>query len=160
MTAAEFQTSGEFFLEAHEVTRFVLSEIAPVGQRAGGVSLQVPPPAVLGTAIKLIDTVLMWVREYGGQGAVDVNSWFRDEEYNHAVGGTPSSMHMTGGASDINKRGWAPVNLARVIHLEHPASEQLGIGCYKTFVHVDIRGLCGRTAPARWGTPSNWWMTP
>jgi hypothetical protein len=80
-----------------------------------------------------------------------VNSWYRDPAYNKAVGGVSHSMHLTLGAADIVKVGWPPAKVADL--LEHaPHKHMLGIGRYKSFTHIDIRGMIGRPAPARWGS--------
>ena len=131
MTAAEFRVAGRFFLAAHGVRRFSLSEIAPIGRRANGIgpALQVPEPVVLKNANLLIETVLMWVRAHDGDAAVHVSSWFRDVAYNKSVGGAPRSMHPLGAAADIVKDGWSPLDLALAIHRTHPSPHLLGIGC-------------------------------
>jgi hypothetical protein len=34
----------------------------------------------------------------------------------------------------------------------HPDAKLFGIGRYKSFTHLDVRGLVGRSSPARWGS--------
>ncbi len=90
-----------------------------------------------------------------------VNSWFRSTAYNRAVGGGVRSIHLTGAAADIRKFGWSPRRLALALHNDYPLTDELGIGLYTNFVHVDVRGLIGRRAPARWsgkGVESGWWL--
>lgn len=159
MTRDEFLLAGGFFLEAHGVQNFRAYEVANVGRLANGrgPALLAPPPELMPNALRLIEDVLEWVRWYRGPAPVHVSSWYRDPAYNAAVGGASQSLHMTCGAADINKTGWSPLKLARTIHHDHPHSDKLGIGCYRTFVHVDVRGWLGRRAPARWGPVGNWW---
>jgi len=58
-------------------------------------------------------------------------------------------MHLTGGAADVVKIGFTPDEVADILE-RHPDSDQFGIGRYKTFTHIDIRGMIGRRSPARW----------
>jgi hypothetical protein len=159
MTRDEFHMAGQYFLDAHGVRNFKAYEVAPVGRLANGKgpALGAPPPDVMRNALILVEEVLEWVREVDGVAPIHVSSWYRDPAYNAAVGGVSASIHLTGGASDIGKAGLAPKALARLIHFRHPASQRLGIGCYATFVHVDVRGFLGRPAPARWGPVGAWW---
>ena len=60
-------------------------------------------------------------------------------------------MHLTLGASDIVKVGRSPSEVADMLE-GHPDAKLLGIGRYKSFTHVDIRGMIGRPSPARWGS--------
>lgn len=159
MTRDEFYLAGGYFLEAHGVQHFRAHEIAPVDRRANGTGpvLQAPPPELMPNALRLIQEVLEWVRWYHGPAPVHVSSWYRDEAYNAAIGGVPHSMHLLAAAADINKDGLPPLALARIIHRDHPHADKLGIGCYKTFVHVDVRGFLKLPAPARWGPVGEWW---
>ena len=77
------------------------------------------------------------------------HSWYRDSAYNHRIGGVPGSMHLTCGAADVTKAGFTPDEVADILE-RHPDSDEFGIGRYKTFTHIDIRGRIGRNAPARW----------
>lgn len=153
---------GEYALSTHGDYNFRAVEIAPVGRvtrnaKTGETAtLVAPPPLVVRRAVILIEEVLEWVRARGGTAPVHVNSWYRDPEYNRVTPGAPNSLHLTGAAADIRKDGWTPAHLAREL-LAHPRADRLGIGLYASFVHVDVRGLIGRTAPARWGTPARWW---
>ena len=137
-------------LQVHGITNFSPLEIADVGRQSSGVSLSSPPLGLLSNALKLVD-VLQWLRNEGEVASVLVNSWWRSSEYNKAIGGVANSMHLTLGASDIVKVGWTPRQVADLLE-SSPYKEQLGIGRYKTFTHVDVRGMIGRPAPARWGT--------
>lgn len=70
---------------------------------------------------------------------VVINSAYRSEAHNRAVGGSPTSQHRLGKAFDIALRGPAS---ARDIEREELIREALevgftGIGRYDGFVHVD-----------------------
>jgi len=160
MTKEQFYLAGGFYLQAHGITSFVAAEVAPVGRLANGrgPALLAPPAHLMRNALLLTERVLLWVRNLGGASPVHVSSWYRDPAYNRAVGGASASIHLTCGASDIRKDGMTPRELALRLHREHPDRQRLGIGLYPTFTHVDVRGLMGLTAPARWGTVGNWWL--
>ena len=130
------------------ITNFSALEICDVGREANGVKLQAPALSDMGNAMYLID-VLSWLRQEEVTAPVLVNSWYRDPDYNRTIGGASRSIHLTCGAVDIVKVGYTPDQVADMLE-RHPQSELFGIGRYKTFTHLDIRGMLGREAPARW----------
>ena len=142
------------FLEDRGTKNFSALEICDFGRRSHGVVLSAPPVEqlvpMLDNAYKLID-VLEWLRVEDGTAGVLVNSWYRSTPYNAAIGGVPYSMHLTLGASDIVKVGRSPSEVADMLE-GHPDAKLLGIGRYKTFTHLDVRGMIGRRSPARWGS--------
>lgn len=74
-----------------------------------------------------------------------VNDGYRCRRHNEAVGGMPNSFHCLGQAADIR----SPIK--NVTELSRSAKRILGfsnggIGEYRTFLHVDVRG----NGPARW----------
>ena len=160
MTTEQWVDHVGFLLVVNEVSNFTPTEICTIGKMHEDSVLEMPPPELLQNAILLANGPLSWVRDHMGVAPITVNSWYRSTAYNHAVGGTEHSMHLTCGAADITKAGWTPDRLADALHNQYPEADSLGIGLYKTFVHVDIRGLIGRTAPARWpgdGVEAEWW---
>lgn len=69
-----------------------------------------------------------------------INSGFRTEEWNKKVGGSPRSQHLQGKAVDIRVYGIKTTELAKY-------AEEIGfdgIGIYKNFIHVDVRGYKAR----------------
>ena len=149
MTRSEWATLCDAQLKANGIKNFTALEICDVGRESNGASLTPPSVELIDNAIKLID-VLQYVRRAGGVSPVLINSWYRSWDYNEAIGGVPNSMHLTLGAADIVKVNWTPRQVADLLE-DSPYKEQLGIGRYKTFTHVDVRGMIGRPAPARWG---------
>lgn len=58
---------------------------------------------------------------------------------------------------------WSPERVALALLNDYPLADKLGLGLYVSsrFVHVDVRGLLGRRAPARWsgkGARRRWWL--
>ena len=156
MTKGEWvEVCGEA-LEAEGIEHFHPLEIADVGRQSHETRLyepwrlQAPPLHLLPTAI-LLCRVLLDLRSSRRVMPVRVNSFYRDSSYNHRIGGVAKSMHMTCGAADIVKIGFTPAQVADMLEA-HPDSDRFGIGRYKRFTHIDIRGMIGRSAPARWGS--------
>ena len=88
----------------------------------------------------MIDTQLVNLLEAIRQHynkAVHINSAYRTSIYNSKIGGSPSSRHLTGQASDIYINDVTPKMLYTYINSIIPNCG--GIGLYKTFVHVDTR---------------------
>ena len=148
MTRDEWVSVCDSRLAARGIKYFSALEISDVGRVNQGVSLSAPPLWLMNNAYKLIE-VLEWVREEGGVAPLLINSWYRDADYNKTIGGVANSMHLTLGAADIVKIGASPAEVADLIDT-HPQANLLGLGRYNTFTHVDIRGMIGRSAPARW----------
>lgn len=150
MDRATWEHVGRYALTLAGIRHFSAAEIAPVGRLSDGetgTALIAPTVDVLRNAIELA-RLLDRLRDRVGR-PVKVTSWYRDPAYNKAVGGVWNSMHVTGGAADVQVRGISPRDVARAIYGDE-WSEQTGVGVYSTFTHIDIRGRLGRAAPARW----------
>lgn len=93
------------------------------------------PAEVEGNLMALVENVLEPAREKLGMPII-VNSGYRCERHNKAVGGVANSQHLRGEAVDIrcadNKR------LAKII-VENGRFDQLII--YPTFIHVSFKRL-------------------
>ena len=94
-------------------------------------------------------------------GPLRINSSYRCEQHNKAVGGAVNSLHLPQKDgrvlaadvtyADTGKRHGEHM-LRLYITLENIArryNEPYGLGLYSTFVHIDTRGEAGRTM-ARW----------
>jgi hypothetical protein len=76
---------------------------------------------------------------------ISINSGYRNQAYNAAVGGEPNSVHMRFNAFDITSSKARPDQVAAA--LEAMAGEGLflgGLGRYNGFTHVDTRGRKAR----------------
>ena len=147
-TRADWIEACNSELLAQNIDNFSALEIADVGRIAGGCELQAPTLDLIENALLLIE-VLQDIRKEGVTSPILINSWYRDEEYNNEIGGVPWSMHLTCGAADIVKLGYTPSQVADMAEA-HPLAEKLGVGRYNSFTHIDVRGMIGRNAPARW----------
>jgi hypothetical protein len=150
MTRDNWATVCGQYLSDRGVKHFSALEICDVGRESAGAMLGAPPLELLENAYKLVG-VLEWLRDEDGTATVLVNSWYRDKGYNAAIGGVKSSMHLTLGAADVVKIGRTPSEVADLLE-RHPHSNLFGLGRYKTFTHIDVRGMIGRPSPARWGS--------
>lgn len=82
---------------------------------------------------KLVE-YLQKIRDHFGV-AVTINSGYRCEKHNAAVGGASKSKHKYGQAADIVVKGVAPLKVAQYAE----SLGILGIGQYPNFVHIDTR---------------------
>lgn len=96
--------------------------------------------------VKLIQ-VLEDLRDNFGGAAVTITpkGGCRCPQQNFLSEGSKKSQHMRGRAADITVKGFTPQLVHRYLVRTYP--NELGIGLYETFVHVDTRS----DGPARWG---------
>ena len=85
--------------------------------------------------------LLQKIRDHFGK-AVIINSAYRTEAHNKAIGGATYSQHKYGLAADIHINGVTPKEMAGYVETLLPSSG--GIGIYKSFVHVDVRRVKSR----------------
>ena len=76
-----------------------------------------------------------------------INSGYRCEKHNKAVGGSPNSQHVQGTAADIRPLGDMSLKDLCQLAEKIPGFASGGIGYYPIsgFIHLDVRGT-----PARW----------
>ena len=85
--------------------------------------------------------LLQKIRDHFGK-AVIINSAYRTEAHNKAIGGATYSQHKYGLAADIHINGVTPKEIVAYVETLMPSSG--GIGIYKSFVHVDVRRVRSR----------------
>jgi hypothetical protein len=130
---AEFQR----LLDDAGVKYFTADEVFYRGARDARLQLNTDPPRGLWPSLLAVVKVADEARRRLGK-PLRISSAYRSPAYNKAIGGASASIHMRGGALDLSG---SPVTLHRI--LTEMRSEGLfrgGIGKYKTFVHVDVRG--------------------
>ena len=74
-----------------------------------------------------------------GNNPLVINCGWRCPKHNKKVGGYPNSVHLTGGALDIQKPEWMEItefhNIADLVVGDG------GVGRYPNFVHIDAGGI-------------------
>ena len=85
--------------------------------------------------------LLQKIRDHFGK-VVIINSAYRTEAHNKAIGGATYSQHKYGLAADIHINGVTPKEIAAYVETLMPSSG--GIGIYKSFCHVDVRRVKSR----------------
>lgn len=84
---------------------------------------------------ELVD-VLQKIRDHFGKPLI-INSGYRTEAKNRAVGGAQYSQHKYGTAADIRISGVSQKRIAD--YAEELLPNSGGIGIYSSFVHIDVR---------------------
>lgn len=87
-----------------------------------------------GVPADLLD-VLERVRAHFG-APVTINSGYRCPVHNANVGGAKASQHLLGTAADIVVKGVPSWRVYELLDADHPG----GLGSYRTFTHIDVRG--------------------
>ncbi len=116
---------------------FDADEVFFRGARDARLQLNTDPPRSLWPSLLAVTKVADEARHRLGK-PLRINSAYRSPAYNRAIGGASASIHMRGGALDLSG---SPATLHRI--LKEMRAEGLfrgGIGRYRTFCHVDVRG--------------------
>jgi hypothetical protein len=130
---ADFQK----LLDEHGVRYFNADEVFYRGARDAKLQLNTDPPRSLWPSLLAVTKVADEARHRLGK-PLRINSAYRSPAYNRAISGASASIHVRGGALDLSG---SPATLHRI--LKEMRAEGLfrgGIGRYKTFCHVDVRG--------------------
>tara|TARA_R110000803_G_scaffold2687_3_gene9132 strand:- start:617 stop:997 length:381 start_codon:yes stop_codon:yes gene_type:complete len=98
--------------------------------------------------VKLLAVQLQAIRDYVGK-PIRINSAYRSEAHNKAIGGVKTSQHILGKAADITIDTFTPDEVVGIV--ENMLTNEMlgsfyigGLGSYRTFTHVDIRGKKAR----------------
>ena len=131
---ADFQK----LLDEAGVRYFDADEVFYRGARDARLQLNTDPPRSLWPSLLAVTKVADEARHRLGK-AVKINSAYRSPAYNRALPGSASnSIHMKGGALDLSG---SPATLHRILtEMRREGLFRGGIGKYRTFVHVDVRG--------------------
>lgn len=103
---------------------------------------RIPVDATVVDGILKIAEVMEEVREYLGDRAIRVNSWYRDPVTNRRVGGARKSRHLSGDAVDFVVSGISPPQVNR--QLESWWNSRGGLASASSFTHLDARGYRAR----------------
>ena len=91
--------------------------------------------------LKILVPVLDSVREELGH-PIRLNSIYRNKQYNECVGGVIDSQHLQFNAADCVALGVPVLKLyQKVLDVRRTGLFKGGVGLYRTFVHIDTRGV-------------------
>ena len=95
--------------------------------------------------IKDLADNLQVLRDFLGE-PIRINSAYRSEAHNKAIGGSKTSQHLLGKAADIKVKDIETKDLYLIIEslIIDGQMTDGGLGLYDTFVHYDIRGYKAR----------------
>jgi hypothetical protein len=131
---------GDFqkLLEAQGTRYFTADEVFFRGARDAKLQLNTDPPRSLWPSLLAVTKVADEARHRLGK-PLRINSAYRSPAYNRALPGSASnSIHMKGGALDLSG---SPATLHKILtQMRKEGAFKGGIGKYRTFVHVDVRG--------------------
>ena len=131
---------GDFqkLLDEAGVRHFTADEVFFRGARDARLQLNTDPPRALWPSLLAVTKVADEARHRLGK-PLRINSAYRSPAYNRALPGSASnSIHMKGGALDLSG---SPATLHKILtQMRAEAIFRGGIGRYKTFTHVDVRG--------------------
>jgi hypothetical protein len=91
-----------------------------------------------GTAGKL-SNVFEGIRSLCGSKPIFIVSAYRTPSWNRRIGGVKNSQHIKGRALDLRHSVLNNDDFHRLIRTSARALGVVGLGKYKTFVHIDIR---------------------
>jgi hypothetical protein len=130
---ADFQR----LLDEAGVRYFTAEEVFFRGARDARLQLNADPPRALWPSLLAVTRVADEARHRLGK-AVKINSAYRSPAYNRAISGASKSIHVLGGALDLSG---SPATLHKILtQMRREGLFRGGIGKYRTFVHVDVRG--------------------
>jgi uncharacterized protein YcbK (DUF882 family) len=95
--------------------------------------------SIVKSNIKILARELQVLRE-AIQKPISINSGYRCDEHNKAIGGVKYSKHLLGMAADIRVDGMNPKEVAEVVEqlIDDNKIINGGLGIYPSFVHFDI----------------------
>jgi hypothetical protein len=130
---ADFQK----LLDDAGVRYFTADEVFYRGARDAKLQLNTDPPRSLWPSLLAVTKVADEARHRLGK-PLRINSAYRSPAYNRAISGASASIHVRGGALDLSG---SPATLHKILtQMRKEGVFKGGIGKYRTFVHVDVRG--------------------
>jgi hypothetical protein len=131
---ADFQR----LLDDAGVRHFDADEVFFRGARDAKLQLNTDPPRALWPSLLAVVRVADEARHRLGR-PLRINSAYRSPAYNRSLpGAARNSIHTLGGALDLSG---SPATLHKILtQMRREGLFRGGIGRYKTFTHVDVRG--------------------
>jgi len=130
---ADFQR----LLDEAGVRYFTADEVFFRGARDAKLKLNTDPPRGFWPSLLAVVKIADEARHRLGK-PLRINSGFRSAAYNRAIRGAANSLHTKAAALDLSG---SPATLHRILtQMRREGLFRGGLGRYKTFVHVDVRG--------------------
>lgn len=130
---ADFQK----LLDQHGIRYFTAKEVFFRGARDARLKLNTEPPRGLWPSLLAVVKVADEARHRLGR-PLRINSAYRSPKYNRAINGAIASQHLKAAALDLSG---SPATLHKILKdMRKEGVFTGGIGKYKTFNHVDVRG--------------------
>jgi hypothetical protein len=130
---ADFQR----LLDEAGVRYFTAEEVFFRGARDAKLKLNSDPPRGFWPSLLAVVKIADEARHRLGK-PLRINSGFRSAAYNRAIRGAANSLHTKAAALDLSG---SPATLHRILtEMRREGLFRGGLGRYKTFVHVDVRG--------------------
>jgi len=130
---ADFQR----LLDEAGVRYFTAEEVFFRGARDARLNLNTDPPRGFWPSLLAVVKIADEARHRLGK-PLKINSGFRSVAYNRAIRGAANSLHTKAAALDLSG---SPATLHRILtEMRREGLFRGGLGRYKTFVHVDVRG--------------------
>jgi hypothetical protein len=139
MTFDEFYNrSGDYkHFKSHE---WLVKGTAHSNRQSAAFGLNTDPPYELWEAAIPLWKAVDQLRKYAGTRII-ISSAYRSPRYNKAIGGSKRSFHMAFLAADLIPVDITPKELHdKVLEFRRKGNFKGGVGKYKSFVHVDVRG--------------------
>lgn len=92
--------------------------------------------------LQKLQNLLEEIRKACGDRPITITSGYRPPAYNKKVGGASKSQHIVAAAADIKVSGMLPSEVYKIC--DKLVGNRGGVGKYKTFTHVDVRGYRSR----------------
>jgi hypothetical protein len=130
---ADFQR----LLDEAGVRYFTADEVFFRGARDARLNLNTDPPRGFWPSLLAVVKIADEARHRLGK-PLRINSGFRSAAYNRAIRGAANSLHTKAAALDLSG---SPATLHRILtEMRREGLFRGGLGRYKTFTHVDVRG--------------------
>lgn len=133
------QQQFQKLLTSWGVTNFTAAEFFYRGASDAKLQLNTDPPAALWPNMEQTAKVLQEARNRLGK-PIRITSAFRNPVYNRKIGGVANSTHVQFNATDLVTAQPASLYLI-LLDLRREGFFKGGLGLYRSFVHIDSRGV-------------------
>jgi hypothetical protein len=133
------QQKFQAMLDKEGVTHFTAEELFFRGASDEKLKLNAEPPEALWKNMLATAKAAHEARERMGSPLV-IKSAYRSPAYNRRIGGAKASQHMQFCALDLGTK--SPAKLYKILlEMRRDGKFKGGLGLYRSFVHLDTRGV-------------------